>query len=160
MGLLKFAVQQIAVAAISRVSRTAGDEIGKAVVKEGSKKIAETVVKRGEDGNITIPTSLGGVLEMVKKGAGKNKTVVTSHGEVEVPEVKAAEVKTAPAPVDISGGSSHTVDKLAKTAEEFGSVAKTQVEGATEKGKKLFGGLVENAKKVGTAAAKGYNKAK
>jgi len=156
MGLVKFAVQQIAMAAITRVSRTAGDEIGKAVVKEGSKKIAETVVKRGEDGNITIPTSLGGVLDMVKKSAGKNKTVVTSHGEVEVPEV----VKTAPAPVDIAGGSTNTVDKLTKTAEEFGTVAKTQVEGATEKGKKLFGGLLENAKKVGNAAAKGYNKGK
>ena len=154
MGLVKFAVQQIAMAAITRVSRTAGDEIGKAVVKEGSKKIAETVVKRGEDGNITIPTSLGGVLEMVKKGKGKGKTVVTSQGEIEVPEVK------APAPVDISGNSSNTVDKLTKTAEEFGSVAKTQVDGATEKGKKLFGGLLENAKKVGNAAAQGYNKNK
>jgi len=153
MGLVKFAVQQIAMAAISRVSRTAGDEIGKAVVKEGSKKIAETVVKRGEDGNITIPTSLGGVLDMVKKGKGKSKTVVTSHGEVDVPEVKQA-------PVDISGGSTNAVDKLAKTAEEFGTVAKTQVEDATEKGKKLFGGLLENAKKVGNAAAKGYGKEK
>lgn len=149
MGLVKFAVQQIAMAAITRVSRTAGDEIGKAVVKEGSKKIAETVVKRGEDGNITIPTSLGGVLDMVKKSAGKNKTVVTSHGEVEVPQKQA--------PVDISGGSTNTVDKLTKTAEEFGTVAKTQVDGATEKGKKLFGGLLENAKKVTNAAAKGYN---
>ncbi|MBL1146816.1 MAG: hypothetical protein HND56_09920 [Pseudomonadota bacterium] len=153
MGLVKFAVQQIAMAAITRVSRTAGDEIGKAVVKEGSKKIAEKVVQRGEDGNITIPTSLGGVLDMVKKGKGKGKTVVTSHGEVEVPEVKQA-------PVDISGGSTNTVDKLAKTAEEFGTVAKTQVDGATEKGKKLFGGLLENAKKVGNAAAKGYSKDK
>ena len=153
MGLVKFAVQQIAMAAITRVSRTAGDEIGKAVVKEGSKKIAEKVVQRGEDGNITIPTSLGGVLDMVKKGKGKGKTVVTSQGEVEVPEVKKA-------PVDMSGSSTTTVDKLAKTAEEFGTVAKTQVEGATEKGKKLFGGLVENAKKVGNAAAKGYNKDK
>ena len=151
MGLVKFAVQQIAMATIARVSRTAGDEIGKAVVKEGSKKIAETVVKRGEDGNITIPTSLGGVLDMVKKGKGK--TVVTSHGEVEVPEVKKA-------PVDISGGSTNTVDKLAKTAEDFGTVAKTQVDGATEKGKKLLGGLLENAKKVGNAAAKGYGKEK
>lgn len=153
MGLVKFAVQQIAMAAITRVSRTAGDEIGKAVVKEGSKKIAEKVVQRGEDGNITIPTSLGGVLDMVKKGKGKGKTVVTSQGEVEVPEVKKA-------PVDMSGSNSNTVDKLAKTAEEFGTVAKTQVEGATEKGKKLLGGLVENAKKVGNAAAKGYSKDK
>ncbi|TNE28321.1 MAG: hypothetical protein EP349_07990 [Alphaproteobacteria bacterium] len=155
MGLAKFALQQIAMAAIARVSRTAGDEVGKAIVKEGSKKIAETVVKRGEDGNITIPTSLGGVLDMVKKGKGKGKTVVTSHGEVEVPETA-----TKPAPVDMSGSSTTTVDKLAKTAEEFGTVAKTQVEGATEKGKKIFGGLVENARKVGNAAAKGYNKDK
>jgi len=149
MGLLKFAVQQVAMAAISRVSRTAGDEVGKAIVKEGSKKIAETVVKRGDDGNITIPTSLGGVLDIVKKRTGK--TVVTSQGEVEVPQK---------APVDISGGSTNTVDKLTKTAEEFGTVAKTQVDGATEKGKKLLGGLVENAKKVTQAAAKGYGKEK
>ncbi len=89
--VLKFTAKQVVIAAATRVGRTAGDELGKAVVKEGSKKIAEQVVKTGEDGKIEIPTSVGGAVDLIKKSI-KNKNAqkaenAQTNTQAEAPQV-------------------------------------------------------------------------
>ncbi len=158
MGLVKFALQQVMIATVARVSQSAGDEIGKAVVKKGSEKIAEQVVN-GQNGQVTIPTNINGVLDIVKKRA---KTVMTSHGEVEVPEQqnKAPDITDyQKPPADITGQATtpNKIDQLTGTAEEFGGKARKHIGTAKEEGTKALGKFLANARKVGQAAAKGYN---
>ena len=161
--IAKFTLKQVAIAAATRVGRTAGDEIGKAVVKEGSKKIAEQVVKTGENGNIEIPTSVGGAVDLIKKtiknknsqkadNAQPNAQAETQHVEPEVQE------EVTPAPAQIPTDNEGTVtDTLVHKAEEFGSVAKKGVDQAAEVATATIGDWRAKAKKVTDGLKKGYS---
>ena len=160
--VLKFTAKQVVIAAATRVGRTAGDELGKAVVKEGSKKIAEQVVKTGEDGKIEIPTSVGGAVDLIKKSI-KNKNAqkaenAQTNTQAEAPQVEEKvqeEVKPAPAQIPTDNEGTVT-DTLVDKAEEFGSVAKKSVDQAAEVATATIGNWRAKAQKVTDGLKKGY----
>lgn len=151
--LAKYAVTQVGMAAIRRVSNTAGDEIGKAVVKEGSKKIAENIVKKGEDGKIAIPTNIGSAVELLKDQLKKKTATPDAEQEVAQQPIEQKVPVQIPTAND---GDGNVVDKLSGKAEEFGSIAQKSVQETTEKATKTWGSLSKTARQIADAAKKGY----
>lgn len=156
--IAKFTLKQVAIAAATRVGRTAGDEIGKAVVKEGSKKIAEQVVKTSENGSIEIPTSVGGAVDLIKKTIKNKNAQKADNAQAETQHVEPkVQEEVTPAPAQIPTDNEGTVtDTLVHKAEEFGSVAKKGVDQATEVATATIGDWRAKAKKVTDGLKKGY----